>query len=63
FSIIVNGKSHTFDCFECAINSLAPRCQHCHTKVIGHGVEAKGQIFCCAHCAHESNFQEITDRI
>lgn len=63
FSIIINGKSHTFDCFECAINILAPECKHCQTRIIGHGVEAQGQMFCCAHCAHQSNFNQITDRV
>ena len=51
--ITTNGASHTFDCFECAIHALAPRCEHCNCKVIGHGVESNGSIFCCASCARE----------
>ena len=39
----------TFDSFECAINAMAPRCAHCDCRVIGHGVEAAGKIYCCAH--------------
>jgi len=34
------GDSHTFDSFECAIRALAPVCEYCSVKVIGHGVEA-----------------------
>lgn len=63
FLVIMDDVEHTFDCFECAINQLAPQCEHCGTKVIGHGVETSGKIFCCAHCAHRENFKELTDRI
>lgn len=63
FSVRLNGKEHIFDCFECAINKLAPVCAHCHTRIIGHGVEAGNRIFCCGHCAHQSNFAQITDRV
>ena len=40
-----------FDSFECAIHAIAPVCEHCGIKVIGHGVEADGIFFCCASCA------------
>ena len=56
------GSTHTFDSFECAIQKLAPTCVHCGCRVIGHGVEASSQIFCCAHCAHESGAVELRDR-
>jgi hypothetical protein len=42
----------TFDSFECAIHALAPTCEYCGVKVIGHGIEANGSFYCCAHCAH-----------
>jgi hypothetical protein len=32
--------THTFDCFECAIAALAPECEKCGVKIIGHGLEA-----------------------
>ena len=44
-------RSYTFDCFECAIEALAPSCGHCGCRVIGHGVEEDGTVFCCEHCA------------
>jgi hypothetical protein len=60
--ITVGGKSHTFDSFECAIHVLAPACPHCDCRVVGHGVEADGRIFCCAHCARESGATGVADR-
>lgn len=62
FQIVVQGKSHVFDSFECAIQALAPSCAHCGCKVIGHGVEADGTIFCCAHCAGSAGARGIKDR-
>lgn len=51
------GQTHTFDAFECAIQKLAPRCENCSCRVIGHGVEAAGRFFCCAHCARTADGQ------
>src|SRR5688500_15000013 len=45
------GETRAFDSFECAIQALAPACAHCGCKVIGHGVEEGGAVFCCRHCA------------
>jgi hypothetical protein len=45
------GATHAFDCFECAIQALAPTCSHCACRIIGHGIEENGTVFCCAHCA------------
>jgi hypothetical protein len=50
FQVIIRGKMHTFDSFECAIHLLAPLCAHCGCRIIGHGEEADGKIFCCSHC-------------
>jgi hypothetical protein len=62
FEVIVAGQSHTFDSFECAVHALAPRCKHCGCVVVGHGVEANGAMYCCAHCARESGVTGIDDR-
>lgn len=51
FTVTVAGKSHVFDSFECAIHLLAPQCSHCQCRIIGHGVEVDGKMFCCMHCA------------
>lgn len=61
--ILTDGKSHIFDCFECAIAQLAPCCEHCKTRIIGHGVESRGRMFCCAHCANMAGISELTDRV
>src|SRR5437763_5281354 len=44
FEVTREGESGTYDSFECAIHAMAPTCQHCGCKVIGHGVEADGSI-------------------
>ena len=56
------GESGTFDSFECANPALAPRCEHCECRIIGHGVEASGRMFCCAHCAEHSGVTGVVDR-
>jgi Rieske Fe-S protein len=58
-----DGSTHVFDSFECAIHALAPTCPHCGCRVIGHGVEADGRIFCCANCASEAGVTELRDRV
>jgi hypothetical protein len=60
--ITKGGESHTFDSFECAIHALAPECEHCGCKIIGHGVEVAGSFYCCAHCAHEVGAMAVQDR-
>ncbi len=62
FEVRIGGESHTFDSFECAIHAVAPRCRHCECKIIGHGVEANGSIYCCAHCASEAGVSGVSDR-
>ena len=56
-----DGSSHVFDSFECAIHAVAPTCGHCGCKIIGHGVEANGSMYCCAHCAQEEGHEEFQD--
>ena len=63
FEVIAAGAHHVFDSFECAIQKLAPHCEHCGCHVIGHGVEAGGRFYCCAHCAHVGGAKEIKDRV
>ena len=61
-TITVAGGDHTFDSFECAIHALAPTCAHCGVRVIGHGLEANGDFFCCAHCAAQEGHDQLRDR-
>jgi hypothetical protein len=60
--IVRNGISHYFDCFECAIHVLAPTCAHCGCRIIGHGHEASGEMYCCAHCAAHEGVTSLKDR-
>jgi hypothetical protein len=62
FQIEIDGRTMTFDCFECAIHAFAPVCQHCTLRIIGHGVEANGRMFCSAHCAREEGEHGLEDR-
>ncbi len=63
FDITLAGETYTCDSFECAIHLLAPVCNHCGCRIIGHGVEAEGLMYCCAHCAKESGQLEMRDRV
>src|SRR5512146_2321352 len=54
FEVSIGGTTHTFDSFACAIHMLAPRCLHCKVAIIGQGMEARGQYFCCAACARQA---------
>jgi hypothetical protein len=62
FQVSRGDETHTFDSFECAIHALAPACDHCGCRIIGHGVEGGGRIFCCAHCAEKSGVAGVADR-
>lgn len=63
FEIIMAGETHTFDSFECAIHALAPMCAHCDCRIVGHGVEANGSIYCCANCASKAGVDDLRDRL
>ena len=61
FEVRTQGVTHVFDCFECAIHKLAPVCDHCGVRVLGHGVEANHAIYCCANCAREEGVKGAVD--
>ena len=62
FQVTVAGATHTFDSFECAIHAVAPTCEHCGCRIIGHGVEGDGAMYCCAHCASQKGVTAVRDR-
>jgi hypothetical protein len=62
FQVVINGVTHTFDSFECAIQRVAPTCPNCGVHILGHGVEKEGTVFCCAHCAKAEGVTELRDR-
>lgn len=63
FELTMKGETHYFDCFECAIHALAPHCEHCHCRVIGHGAEFGDKVFCCANCASNFGFTDAKDSL
>ena len=63
FEVRMNGESHTFDSFECAIQTLAPVCDTCGVRIIGHGLEANGSFYCCDHCASRAGVSGLNDRV
>lgn len=62
FEVVKGGDRHVFDSFECAIQALAPRCAHCDVRIVGHGLEEAGAIYCCAHCATAAGAKGVRDR-
>ena len=62
FVVEAGGARRTFDSFECAIHAMAPVCEHCQCKVIGHGVEVQGHFFCCARYARRVTSADVRDR-
>lgn len=62
FTVTLQGATHTFDSFECAIHKLAPTCANCGVRIAGHGLEADGTMYCCAHCAERAGNADLRDR-
>jgi hypothetical protein len=63
FEVVLNGERHVFDSFECAAHRLAPTCAHCGCRILGHGIETEGALYCCAHCARQFGVAGARDRI
>jgi hypothetical protein len=61
--ITLDGRTHSFDCFECAIHKLAPACETCGCRILGHGAQADNQLFCSAHCARQQGIRGITTHV
>jgi hypothetical protein len=63
FEVVMQGAKHTFDSFECAVHKLAPKCATCQCRILGHGMEANGRMFCCANCAKKGGITALKDRM
>jgi hypothetical protein len=61
FEVVMEGKNHVFDSFQCAIHMLATCCAHCGCGILGHGLEDGGEIFCGTYCAYRHRADEITE--
>jgi hypothetical protein len=57
------GGSYVFDSIECLAHRLAPQCDHCGCRILGHGIEGDGKIVCCAYCARELGVTAAVDRV
>ena len=62
FEVTKAGSRHVFDSFECAIHMLAPTCAHCGCRIVGHGTESNGTMYCCANCARHDGVKGVADR-
>ena len=62
FKVLKDGKTFTFDSFQCAIHRLAPSCAKCGVRIVGHGLEHNGTFYCCDHCAEHQGVEELRDR-
>ena len=60
---IGGAEARTFDSFECAIHALAPTCDTCGVRIVGHGQQAGGRFFCCSHCAEHAGVEGTADRV
>lgn len=61
--IHIAGKQHIFDCFECAIQAVAPRCENCNVPIIGHGLEVASALYCSAHCSRMKGEKGLCDHL
>lgn len=56
-------RSGVFDSFECAAHVMAPSCERCGVRILGHGIQVDAAFYCCAHCArHAAGTESVTDR-
>jgi len=58
-----DGRTYTFDCFECAAHKLAPTCETCGCRILGHGVQSDDHIFCSAHCARKRGVEGLQTHV
>ncbi|WP_190112992.1 hypothetical protein [Streptomyces cinnamoneus] len=61
FEVRAAGAVHVFDSFECAAHKLAPICDNCGCRILGHGHETDGMFFCGAHCARVKGYTNLVD--
>ena len=63
FEIVVGGERHTFDSFEWQSTRWRLFARTAIAGLVGHGVEANGQIFCCVHGARAFGTTQLKDRV
>lgn len=64
FEVVTHdGQRRFFDSFECAIHLVAPTCDHCGCRIVGHGLEAGTAMYCCANCARSAGERALVDHV
>jgi hypothetical protein len=58
-----DGDSYQFDSVECAAQMIAPRCAHCGCTILGHGIDADTETYCCSNCARDHGIQAARDNV
>jgi len=54
FEIVVAGRRHLFDSFECAIHALSAVCEQCRRRTVAQGTNRGARFFCSPRCAEAS---------
>ena len=63
FTVTLKGKTWVFDCFECAVHKLAPVCEGCGCRILGHGVQSGEKLYCGAHCARAAGVAGLATHV
>lgn len=63
FEVHAAGAVHVFDSLECAAQRIAPICENCECRILGHGLQSDGRFYCCAHCARVQGHVELVDHV
>lgn len=58
-----SGETLTFDSVECAAQRIAPTCENCGVRILGHGLQAGDRMFCCDTCAQQAGVDGLNDRV
>ena len=65
-SLIV-GRDYAVSSYTSAQTGLRPdaeiHCEHCGVRIVGHGLEKDGRMFCCDHCAEGEGVTELRDQV
>lgn len=58
FTITRGDTTGTYDSLECAVHVWAPTCAACGCRILGHGIDAGSDVYCCDHCAQHASDAE-----
>ena len=62
FEVRVAGAVHVCDSLGCAAQRIAPICENCGCRILGHGLETEeGRFYCCGHCARVQGADQLVD--